>query len=480
MYYIGLLKKFYVFFFFIAFVSCVCFSNTLFAKAGRFAYIKGHISELQDGDTIYVLYYRHRFLGQSPVNERKLTGIVIQQNFSFRLIMDGSDELAYFDIIFPSRLSNLNLVGCILANGQQINIGTNNKKIIFKGKSASIFNYKSQLDTIYRNCILRLNWQAISMAYNYNIISTAIDRCLGNSLTLRDFQNDRVIQALRYSNVCSLLSTLYFIANNNGDSSRIFIKNIEEVKNAPLFNYLSSRKEITDVPSFPALVKQRYDCLYREKDNKNLSYTYIDYAKSKFYGFSLSQIIVYYLYKNRHSNLLTTTFLNNSMNGLLYAEQYKSVLEHIKNYSPGSQVPDFRLYDTLGTKVNISRYKGNILLLDFWFTGCGACIASHKIIDSVMARFKYKNVRLVSVSKDVNFQVWLKSVHSGLYTNDEAINVFTGKLGMKHPVIQYFDINSFPTFIIIDKDGQAIGSPISPLIDNGKDLFNKIDKELSE
>ena len=44
--------------------------------------------------------------------------------------------------------------------------------------------------------------------------------------------------------------------------------------------------------------------------------------------------------------------------------------------SAGTPAPDWTLYDVDGNKVSLSKLKGKVVLLDFYFIGCAGCMLS--------------------------------------------------------------------------------------------------------
>ncbi|QJB29910.1 DUF3738 domain-containing protein [Chitinophaga oryzae] len=66
----------------------------------------------------------------------------------------------------------------------------------------------------------------------------------------------------------------------------------------------------------------------------------------------------------------------------------------------GNQVPSTSLGPTLnfaGKKVNLAGFKGKLLILDFWTTGCSACVAGLSKLDSLQSRFK-DSIQIITVT----------------------------------------------------------------------------------
>lgn len=133
---------------------------------------------------------------------------------------------------------------------------------------------------------------------------------------------------------------------------------------------------------------------------------------------------------------------------------------------PGEKAFPFELKDPLGKVVKLEDFAGKLLVIDFWFTGCKGCIQVAKgLHDSVMPKFANDtSVVFVSVSIDVNFFQWKKSLKSGLYSSEKQVNLFTMGLGGAHPLFKHYRYNGCPQLLLIDKEGKLIENfPPKPL-----------------
>lgn len=109
--------------------------------------------------------------------------------------------------------------------------------------------------------------------------------------------------------------------------------------------------------------------------------------------------------------------------------------------------PDFSVTTSDGEHLSLNELKGKIVLLDFWGTWCGPCVASLPSLRNL--KKQYTNERLfvmISVSSDGNEEKWKD---------------FIGKEKMFWPqyldrdrnVIQAFRVNAYPTYVLLDAEG---------------------------
>ncbi|MYY43951.1 TlpA family protein disulfide reductase [Elizabethkingia anophelis] len=441
--------------------------------------LSGGFKDLKDQDTVVLIRYEHPFFGTGKSNEIIEYTIVKNQRFVFNIKLRGATERC--KVLFPQYLSKYNWIYGALEKGHDINLGENNGQLFFSGPGVDLIKYDKALDAIYMDCWKNIDWEGARMPHNIEIVKSAADNMLLLSKENLNY-NKKSFSVVRWSQLTSLLAMLYSIANNYPDSAKSVMQkadaDLKEKYLSTLFNY----KDLDQISVFPSFVNVRYKCLY---ENADIKYKiegfrkYNQYLRRSFKEPVLTQLVVAFLNNKKNSDQLTPDFIDEVTRGLNITP-YQDVVQKIIKFTPGSLLPEFVLFDTLKNKVNISRYRGEVLLLDFWYTGCGACAISHKILEPLMAEFRTQPVKLISISRDKDFSAWKNSIYSGRYTTPEDINLSAGSIGEGHGLFRYLDVNSYPTFIIIDKQGKVLGSPVPPNVDQGKDLKTKLTLALSK
>ena len=62
--------------------------------------------------------------------------------------------------------------------------------------------------------------------------------------------------------------------------------------------------------------------------------------------------------------------------------------------------PDFRVMDTRGEELTLEQYRGQVVLLDFWATWCGPCIAEMPNVKLAYAKHKDRKFQIIGISLD--------------------------------------------------------------------------------
>jgi cytochrome oxidase Cu insertion factor (SCO1/SenC/PrrC family) len=162
-------------------------------------------------------------------------------------------------------------------------------------------------------------------------------------------------------------------------------------------------------------------------------------------------------------------------------EKKASKLYNFESQTISNMAPNFQLEDATGKLVTKNELKGKVALLDFWFTGCEGCKNMVPTLKKVEDAFKNDpNIVFVNISTDEDKNRWLKSIQTEKYTTGKGINLYTGGKGANHPVLEDYNISSFPELYLINELGEIQFPVPDPRKDSGVALIELLSKKRAE
>jgi thiol-disulfide isomerase/thioredoxin len=120
----------------------------------------------------------------------------------------------------------------------------------------------------------------------------------------------------------------------------------------------------------------------------------------------------------------------------------------------GIKAPEFETIDYLGNKINSKDLKGKYVLINFWATWCGPCMAELPAIKKINEKYTNKNITIISISFDKDFNLFLESIKKN---NLDWINVHYDE----EFALKFGGRNSLPQLFLIDAKGTIIYNRIS-------------------
>ncbi|MBE7446246.1 MAG: redoxin domain-containing protein [Planctomycetia bacterium] len=117
----------------------------------------------------------------------------------------------------------------------------------------------------------------------------------------------------------------------------------------------------------------------------------------------------------------------------------------------GMDAPMFNVADFQGKPVDLSKYKGSIVVLDFWATWCDPCIREFPKLKNVYSKFKDKGVLFIGISLDDDIEDL-----RGFVKHEEVKwpQVFDGKR-WKGLIPSLYSIQIIPTMVVLDQENKV-------------------------
>jgi thiol-disulfide isomerase/thioredoxin len=104
-----------------------------------------------------------------------------------------------------------------------------------------------------------------------------------------------------------------------------------------------------------------------------------------------------------------------------------------------------------GKKFDWAKYRGKVVLVDFWATWCGPCVAELPNVKKNYELYHKKGFDVVGISLDDDRDALTEFVKK---EGNPWVNLNDGASG--NPAVKLYGINSIPTVILVDKEGKVV------------------------
>ena len=130
-----------------------------------------------------------------------------------------------------------------------------------------------------------------------------------------------------------------------------------------------------------------------------------------------------------------------------YTEALQAELNKLSTLQPGQPAPDFTLHDPDSQPVSLSQFKGKVVLLDFWASWCGPCIADLGTLRKIKEQVAAQPVVFLNVSLDANEAAWKQAI---------AKHQIKGVHVRSEQVAQAYNVSGIPRYYLVDPQGLIV------------------------
>ncbi|HEU4616649.1 MAG TPA: TlpA disulfide reductase family protein [Gammaproteobacteria bacterium] len=112
----------------------------------------------------------------------------------------------------------------------------------------------------------------------------------------------------------------------------------------------------------------------------------------------------------------------------------------------GSEAPDFVLPSAEGKNIRLSEHRGEIVMLAFWASWCGACRPELERAAETYERYRDTGVVLLAVNLDRDAKDASEAARA-MHADYPVLHDAGGEVG------RAYGVDSMPALVLIDRDG---------------------------
>lgn len=133
-----------------------------------------------------------------------------------------------------------------------------------------------------------------------------------------------------------------------------------------------------------------------------------------------------------------------------FADVERDLLSTILHATVGGTVSDLRGRRLDGVEETLDAYANQIVLVDFWATWCGPCIAGLPKLRELVAELPDEEFEILSISIDQE----LESVTD--FQLDEPMPWAQWHVGVGSELARTWQVRGIPTYILVDREGRIL------------------------
>ncbi len=118
----------------------------------------------------------------------------------------------------------------------------------------------------------------------------------------------------------------------------------------------------------------------------------------------------------------------------------------------GAKFPDFDVKDLTGAPLSVARFKGKAVLIDFWATWCGPCIAELPAVLAAYSSYKDKGFEIIGISLDRDEATLKRFITDRKMTWPQY---FDGQ-EWQSPLAAKYGVNAIPATYLLDGEGRIV------------------------
>lgn len=136
-----------------------------------------------------------------------------------------------------------------------------------------------------------------------------------------------------------------------------------------------------------------------------------------------------------------------------YGQRIANYIRLNKNPRIGDPFVDFEMETAEGNTAKLSDFKGKVVLLEFWASGCGPCRIENPNLVKTFQTYHPKGFEIFAVSQDTKKEYWLNAIEKDGLPWLQASDL----KGQGNLAALIYGIRGIPDNFLIDRKGTIIG-----------------------
>lgn len=194
------------------------------------------------------------------------------------------------------------------------------------------------------------------------------------------------------------------------------------------------------------------------------NYNYIENHKNSYVSIFMMNIFKQFWSVDSCINLYNS--LNVEIKKSSVGKQVIKELQGINNTKTGNVPFNFKSLTLKGEQIELTDFKGKVVLLDFWASWCLPCRKGNPALINLYEKYHNKGLEIIGISSDEKVLAWKNAVEKDKISiwHQISSNIYDGKKIIdKENIGSKYGIQVLPTQILIGRDGLIFNRMINEI-----------------
>lgn len=148
--------------------------------------------------------------------------------------------------------------------------------------------------------------------------------------------------------------------------------------------------------------------------------------------------------------------------------QQAAAIKNRQKLVVGATFPDFQEKDLAGNPLSVAKFKGKVVLIDFWATWCGPCVRELPNVQAAYKKYHDKGFEVIGISLDREEATLKEFIKAKKLPWPQYFDT-EGKLG------NLYGVDTIPRTYLLDGEGKIVASNI-----RGEALLTEVGKLIKD